>query len=151
MENNLLNKDDDDYIDISQLKDNYKFIYQIQINNAEITQNIIGKSDKYPDIIIKENFGYNNEYNLLSCVYTYEELYKNEINLIPLVKLINSEIIASISIKYNKDITDFEIYYILYDKNKKIDITEKLEKTINKNNILEILLTKTIDCGIKIL
>ena len=139
---------EEEYIDILQLTKKSKYFYQIDVNKENIKCNKIGQGEHCPYIIIQESFGYDKNFSLYSCVYTDDELYKHEVNTVPLIKLLHDNITATISVQYKKNIEEFELYYTL-DNN--IDfIMQKIDKDINKENIIEILLAKTIDMGIRI-
>ena len=139
---------EEEYIDILQLSKNSKSIYQIDIDNENIKCNKVGQGEHCPYIIIQELFGYDKKFSLYSCVYTDDELYKHELNTVPLIKLLHDNITATISVQYKKNMHEFEIYYT-FDNN--VDfIMEKMDKVINKQNIIEILLAKTIDREIRI-
>lgn len=148
----------DDFIDNNIMK-----IYQLQINNNELIIKHIANGSKIPDIIIKENFGKNNNLNLYNCLYAQEDL--NNINsdlFIPIIKLINqtenNKEFYSISIKFqistiiqfNKILNDFELYFT-YGNDDKIFNYYKIEKNIHKANIIEKLLENVIMVGKKIL
>ncbi len=141
-----------------------KNIYQIQLNLEKLVIKHISQHYVSPDIIIQEDFGSENQYSLYSCVYTEEELEKNNNTMFyPLVKLIenykkddtNSKIIIySIAVKFNytfslksdlnKDINDFKLFLVANEQNKENVYTKEIEKNINSSNIIEKLLEYVI-------
>lgn len=149
----LENSDTDDYINIEDLIEEKEKLHQIQINDDELIIKTIGYCNHPPDLIIKENFGRNNNLSIYNCTLTENEL--NIESLIsehelfyPIIKLtekidnyVNTYSIAIKileKIKYDQKIILFENYFI-YKKEKKL-IYKILEKNINSNNIIEILL-----------
>jgi hypothetical protein len=157
---------DDAYIDINNIiKAQLKNIYQIQINNESLIIKHIGMGSHVPDMIIKENFGKNNNLNLYNCVYMESEIdfLKIELNndkFLPIVKLVEkletNNNIYTLSIKvneilnYNESCTDFNIYLTYSLSNDYINDI-KLEKNINSSNIIEKMLENIIELGICIL
>jgi hypothetical protein len=61
----------DDFIDNNIMK-----IYQLQINNNELIIKHIANGSKIPDIIIKENFGKNNNLNLMIKIKQEDKIQK---------------------------------------------------------------------------
>lgn len=144
---------DNEFADINDLIKEVKYVYQIYVDNEELNYKVIGKLSDCPDVVIQQNFGYNNKFNLHTCLYTFEEIFVNHTNYIPILKLTcnDKDIIAAICVQYGKTMKDFEIFYTFHDLIAKTENTEKLDKVVNKDNIIEILLAKTIDQGIQIL
>ena len=164
---NQTNSDSDDtYIDINDiLKEQLKSIYQIQINNESLIIKHIGKGSHVPDMIIKEGFGKNNNFNLYNCVYMESEIdfLKIELNnnkFLPIVKLVekmeSNNKIYTLSVKvnellnFNELCTNFNLYLTYPLANDYINDIE-IEKTINSSNIIEKMLEYIIDLGICIL
>jgi hypothetical protein len=129
-------------------------IMQIQINDDELIIKKIGKSKINNDIIICENIGKNKNISLYSIMYSNEELkYYNEIsNLFNIIKLHekneNENILFNLSVKIkeeieiNKIIKNFDIYFILSVDDKKKEYFKKYDKKINKNNIVETIISE---------
>ena len=148
----------DDYIND---KENQKKLYQIQFLNNNIIFKHIGNSNTNPpDMIIKENFGIDNSFNIYSSLYLEEELldYKNKI--IPLIKITNNKLNNkySLCIKYtfenniDESISDYNLFFVYnaYDKVIYKPISEDDKKNINPDNIIEKLLELIIDIGVVI-
>jgi hypothetical protein len=51
-------------------------LYQIIVDEKKANIIYIGVGTKIFDIVIKENFGLNNEFSLFSCIYEENELLK---------------------------------------------------------------------------
>ncbi len=148
----------DDYIND---KEKQKKLYQIQLLNNNIIFKHIGNSNTSPpDMIIKENFGIDNSFNIYSSLYLEEELldYKNKI--IPLIKITNNKLNNkySLCIKYtfenniDESINDYNLFFVYnaYDKVIYKPISEDDKKNINPDNIIEKLLELIIDIGVVI-
>lgn len=166
--NNSVNSDssEETYIDINDiLKSQMKNIYQIQPDNNNLIIKHIGTGSHVPDIIIKESFGKKNNLNLYNCVYLEDEIEflrteQNNDILLPVIKLIEKldeqTNIYSLSVKinnftnYGDNISNFSIY-LTYSTTKEIYYHTELEKNINQNNIIELMLEKIIDFGFDIL
>lgn len=150
--------DSDEYIDLSaNLELGSESIYQFVINENKLELKYIGKFTKAPDIIIKEKFGPDSNMSLYSCVYTFDELTKTKSDelFFPLVKLITQKefniIITCIAIKLNniidinKNIEDWELYWL----ENKSDLEHikmcKIEKNINPSNIIEKLIGYSVN------
>ena len=158
--------DEETFINIEEInKEQLNPIYQIQLNNEELTIKHIGNGSHVPDFIIKESFGKNNNLSLYSCVYTNDEIdfLKKESNndkFLPIIKLIekmeNYNNVYSISVKindftdYNKIITNFKIYLTHTNKDGYIQDIE-LGKDINSLNIIEKMIENIINQEIDIL
>jgi hypothetical protein len=155
MENN--DTDDETFVDLNDiLKSQLKKLYQIQINNEFITIKHIGNSSHVPDIIIKEKFGKNSNFNLYNCVYMEEEfeLFKNAIDndkLLPVIKLIDKShdtCIYSLSVKihelfnFNEPFKKFTVY-LTYNKNDYI-YQIVIDENINSSNIIDVFLETII-------
>ena len=148
--------DTDDYINIEELIENKHQLYQIQLNNNELIIKNIGIGSSSPDLIIKENFGKNNNLSIYNCIITENEFnfesFKLENELFyPIIKLIEIKEITEIStyclaiklfskIKYDTKITTFDNYFVYSNNNNKLLKYIKLEKNINSTNIIEILM-----------
>jgi hypothetical protein len=134
------------YININNLINQTNKIYQIQLNNNFCIIKNIGKAESPPDIIIKENFGNNNNLSLYSCVYNNNEIINNKI-MYPIIKLINkekdNEYTSSIGIKFiekidlEKNLKDFELYFVKNLEKSEFIINLKINEEINKDNIIE--------------
>jgi len=148
----------DDYINDNESK---KKLYQIQLLNNNIIFKHIGNSNTNPpDMIIKENFGIDNSFNIYSSLYLEEELldYKNKI--IPLIKITNNKLNDkySLCIKYtfenniNESINNYNLFFVYNVDDKVIYelISEEDKKNINPDNIIEKLLELIIDIGVVI-
>ena len=146
----------DDYINDNESK---KKLYQIQLLNNNIIFKHIGNSNTNPpDMIIKENFGIDNSFNIYSSLYLEEELldYKNKI--IPLIKIINNKLNNkySLCIKYtfenniNESINNYNLFFVYNVDDKVIYelISEEDKKNINPDNIIEKLFELIIDAGV---
>ena len=142
-------------------KENQKKLFQIQLLNNNIIFKHIGNSNTNPpDMIIKENFGIDNSFNIYSSLYLEEELldYKNKI--IPLIKITNNKLNNkySLCIKYtfenniDESINDYNLFFVYnsYDKVIYKPISEDDKKNINPDNIIEKLLELIIDIGVVI-
>ena len=137
-----------------------KKIFQIQVSNDNFIFKYIGNIslDSPPDMIIKENFGINNSFNMYSILYEENELINYNNKIIPLIKITNKIDNYSICIKYNipnlNNIIfnvdnlyfDFDLFFI-YNLNNNI-FSESVDKNINSDNILEKLFELIIDKGI---
>lgn len=142
-------------------KENQKKLFQIQLLNNNIIFKHIGNSNTSPpDMIIKENFGIDNSFNIYSSLYLEEELldYKNKI--IPLIKITNNKFNDkySLCIKYtfenniNESINNYNLFFVYNVDDKVIYelINEEDKKNINPDNIIEKLLELIIDIGVVI-
>jgi len=159
------------YINIDNLvADDINEIYQIQLYNNYIEIKHIGTGTHIPEIIIKENFGVDNSFNLYSCLYSKDELsnlFKNDSKpyadiFLPIIKLvkndsINKNQIFSISIKiftftdFNKAIDKFQLYLTSSNIIEENIWFQKLESNINSSNIIEKIIENVIELGIRIL
>lgn len=150
--------DEEEYINIENLLNNDKEkIFQLQLNNDEITIKEIGsiiKNEECPDIIIENKIGKN--IKLFNCIYKEDELFKFKDlnNLFPIIKLVKDDLlIYSFAIKFNDIIqlntkyTNFDLFFTYYQKNKEFINKIKIQKTINSQNIIELLLQNIIDAG----
>ena len=164
--------DQDQYINLekyiqSQIPEENKNIYQIQLNNDTLIIKKISEHYILPDIIIKENFGPESQFSLYSCVYMEKELEQNNNQIYyPLIKLVEKitngkemkesqeQIITySIGIKFsnqfvleqNKNINDFKVFLIANKKNKENVYTTEIPKDINQFNIIEKLIGYVLD------
>lgn len=104
------------------------------------------------DIVIMENIGKDSEFSVNSCVYEMEDLVKNK--LLPLILITDNKRVYSISIVINEDIKINEYIYnfnILFTQKHTIQKMFPLNKNIDSENIIEILIEKLLDLGIFIL
>lgn len=144
---------DDDYINLDNYINHIKY-FQFDLNNKNLKLNLVGKGEDIGDIIIKENFGKNNDYTISSCIYKYDEITNIKDKFIPLIKLYNEKntygigIISYENIPINNTTNNFDVFFI-YKTNKFHKL--KLDKDIDKNNIIEKLINKLLDLNIFIL
>ena len=144
---------DDDYINLDNYINHIEY-FQFDLNNKNLKLNLVGKGEDIGDIIIKENFGKNNDYTISSCIYKYDEITNIKNKFIPLIKLYNEKntcgigIILYENISINNTTDNFDVFFI-YQTNKFHKL--KLEKDINKSNIIEKLIDKLLDLNIFIL
>jgi hypothetical protein len=144
---------DDDYINLDNYINHIEY-FQFDLNNKNLKLNLVGKGENIGDIIIKENFGKNNDYIISSCIYKYDEITNIKDKFIPLIKLYNEKntygigIIPYENITINNTTNNFDVF-LIYKTNKFHKL--KLEKDIDKNNIIEKLIDKLLDLNIFIL
>jgi hypothetical protein len=144
---------DDDYINLDNYINHIEY-FQFDLNNKNLKLNLVGKGEDIGDIIIKENFGKNNDYTISSCIYKYDEITNIKDKFIPLIKLYNEKntygigIISYENILINNTTNNFDVFFI-YKTNKFHKL--KLDKDIDKNNIIEKLIDKLLDLNIFIL
>jgi len=144
---------DDDYINLDNYINHIEY-FQFDLNNKNLKLNLVGKGEDIGDIIIKENFGKNNDYTISSCIYKYDEITNIKDKFIPLIKLYNEKntygigIISYENIPINNITNNFDVFFI-YKTNKFHKL--KLDKDIDKNNIIEKLIDKLLDLNIFIL
>lgn len=156
-------EEEDSFINVDEiLKSRLKKIFQIQINENSLLIKHIGMGSDVPDIIIKEDFGKNNNLNLYNCIYTETDLIDKVDNthFLPIMKLVektnNFNKIYTISVKLNENIVldnsinDFDIY-LTYMVTKDFFEHIKLDKDINSHNIIEKLFENIIEQGFAIL
>ena len=140
-------------------KENKKKLYQIQLLNNNIIFKHIGNSNTSPpDMIIKENFGIDNSFNIYSSLYLEDELFDFKDKIIPLIKITNNKLNNkySLCIKYtfenniDESINDYNLFFV-YNVNDKVIyelISEEDKKNINPDNIIEKLFELIIDVGV---
>lgn len=144
---------DDDYINLDNYINHIEY-FQFDLNNKNLKLNLVGKGEDIGDIIIKENFGKNNDYTISSCLYKYDEITNIKDKFIPLIKLYNEKntygigIISYENILINNTTNNFDVFFI-YKTNKFHKL--KLDKDIDKSNIIEKLIDKLLDLNIFIL
>ena len=144
---------DDDYINLDNYIKHIEY-FQFDLNNKNLKLNLVGKGEDIGDIIIKENFGKNNDYTISSCIYKYDEITNIKDKFIPLIKLYNEKntygigIISYENIPINNTTNNFDVFFI-YKTNKFHKL--KLDKDIDKSNIIEKLIDKLLDLNIFIL
>ena len=144
---------DDDYINLDNYINHIEY-FQFDLNNKNLKLNLVGKGEDIGDIVIKENFGKNNDYTISSCLYKYDEITNIKDKFIPLIKLYNEKntygigIISYENISINNITNNFDVFFI-YKTNKFHKL--KLDKDIDKNNIIEKLINKLLDLNIFIL
>ena len=143
------------YIDLETLINNEKYIYyQLQIHHEKLIVKKVGIGNKMGDIVIKENFGKDNNYTIYSCIYEKNDFDIIKTKYIPIIKITDNIRIYSIGIiikeeiKENIILTQFEIYLV---HGHTIFKMIKMDKTISKENIVEKLINKLFDIGILIL
>ena len=148
--NDNLENSDEEFINIEniinkQIKNN---IYQIQVNNENILIKLVCNETFIPDVIIKENFGSNNELSLYSCLFEQNNFYTNNLDILyPLVKLQkkNNSIIKNyaIAVKFKNQIIfdrqflDFDIFFVSNINNNQNIIVHQIDKNITSINIIE--------------
>ena len=154
---------EEDFIDLDNLIKEQKKIklYQIQITNKTFIFKHIGEtSEGAPEVIIKENFGIDNKYNMFTMIYEENELIEYNNKIVPLIRITDNINYYSICIKYNIDnnfinnnfinnnfINNiFELYFV-YNINNEIKYI-LIEKNINADNIVEKIFELIIDNGI---
>ena len=147
---------EEEFIDLDNLIKEQKKIrlYQIQITNKTFIFKHIGEtSDGAPEVIIKENFGIDNKYNMFTMIYEENELIEYNNKIVPLIRITDNKNYYSICVKYNIDNTIntninniFELYFV-YSINNEIKYI-LIEKNINSDNIIEKLFELIIDNGI---
>jgi len=143
---------DEDYINLDNYINHIKY-FQFDLNNNNLKLNFVGKGEDIGDIIINENFGKNNDYTISSCLYKYDEIINIKDKFIPLIKLYNEKNTYGIGIITYENIpinntNNFDVF-LIYKTNKFHKL--KLNKDINKNNIIEKLIDKLLDLNIFIL
>jgi hypothetical protein len=148
----------DDYINDNE---NKKKLFQIQLLNNNVIFKHIGNSNTNPpDMIIKENFGVDNSFNIYSSLYLEDELFDYKDKIIPLIKITNNKLNDkySLCIKYtfenniDENINNYDIFFV-YNVNDKVicePISDNDKKNINPDNIIEKLLELIIDIGVVI-
>lgn len=158
-----LSSEEETFVNVDEiLKSSLKKIFQIQINEKSLFIKHIGMGSDVPDIIIKEDFGKNNNLNLYNCIYTESDLIDKVDNthFLPIMKLVEKSNdfnkIYSISVKLNEDIVlDNTIYnfdiYLTYMVTKDFFEHIKLDKDINSQNMIEKLFENIIEQGFAIL
>lgn len=145
----------DDYINDTATQ---KKLYQIQLlNNNFIIKHIGNSNTSPPDMIIKENFGIDNSFNIYSSLYLEDELLDYKDKIIPLIKITNNKLNNkySLCIKYKDYINEnntFELFFVYNVGDKVIyePIKEEDKKNINPDNIIEKLFELVIDAGVVI-
>jgi len=143
----------DDYINDNI---NKKKLYQIQLlNNNFIFKHIGNSNTSPPDMIIKENFGKDNSFNIYSSLYLEDELLDYKEKIIPLIKITNNKLNNKYSLcikyrDYNNENNTYELFFVYNADNKIIyePINEEEKKNINPENIVEKLLELVIDTGV---
>ena len=143
------------YIDLEKLINDEKYIYyQLQLDNDKLIIKKVGSGHKMGDIVIKENFGKNNNYTIYSCIYEKNDFDIIKTKYIPIIKITDNIRIYSIGIIINEEIkeniilTDFQVYLV---HGQSVFKMIKLDKNINKDNIIEKLINKLFDINILIL
>ena len=145
----------DDYINDTAAQ---KKLYQIQLlNNNFIIKHIGNSNTSPPDMIIKENFGIDNSFNIYSSLYLEDELLDYKDKIIPLIKITNNKLNNkySLCIKYKDYINENNTYelFFVYSINDKViyePIKKEDKKNINPDNIIEKLFELVIDAGVVI-
>ena len=145
-------EEEETYINIDNLVEIKKKLFQIQIENENILIKTIGYVNEIPDLIILENFGLNNNLSIYNCILSEEELlnYKNYDLFFPLIKLVEKkndtiENIYSIGVKFYSDlnfdimISKYNLFFLTKNINNFVTFKE-IPKKINKNNIIEKLI-----------
>ena len=149
---------EEEFIDLDNLIEEQKKIklYQIQITNKTFIFKHIGEtSEGAPEVIIKENFGIDNKYNMFTMIYEENELIEYNNKIVPLIRITDNINYYSICIKYNIDNNFIDNYfvnnifelYFVYNINNEIKYI-LIEKNINADNIVEKIFELIIDNGI---
>ena len=106
-------------------------------------------------MIIKENFGIDNSFNIYSSLYLEDELLDYKDKIIPLIKITNNKLNNkySLCIKYKDYVNEnntYELFFVYNDGDKVICefIKEEDKKNINPDNIIEKLFELVIDVGV---
>ena len=128
-----------EYINLDEMT-NTTMLYQLQLNNNELDVKHVGHANTTPDVVLMES----SRGVLYSCLYTREELDNN--NLFSLIKLVNDYMTFCISIKYHDN--TFDVYFTYNIKNSDVIHYKLLEKCVNKNNMIETLLTNITELSI---
>jgi len=142
---------EDEYINLEELIQEKKKLYQIQLNDNKLIIKNIGYGIEAPEMIIQENIGKNRNLSIYNCILSEDELLNlcNKNSYLPVIKLVEKKEenvnIYFISVRMEKIELDkktelFEIYYILHEGDKKTIKYKKLDKNINSKNMIEILL-----------
>jgi hypothetical protein len=161
--------DSDEYIDLStNLQDTSENIYQFTISDEQLILKNIGKFSIVPEIIIMENFGPDSNLSLYNCVYIQDELDEHSDNtemIFPLIKLVKTnkipeqnpeqilDDVAFIGIKLDKftksdtQIENWSLYWIGNTHNCEHVKLLKLDKNINSSNMVEKIISYSIDMG----
>lgn len=158
-----LSSDEETFVNVDEiLKSSLKKIFQIQIIEKTLIIKHIGMGSDVPDIIIKEDFGKNNNLNLYNCIYTENDLVDkvDDTHFLPIMKLVEKSNdfnkIYSISVKLNEKIVlnniinNFDIY-LTYMVTNDFFKHVKLDKDINSHNMIEKLFENIIEQGFAIL
>ena len=147
-------QDNGDYIDLNTLV-NSELYYQFDLNNETLKINNVGNGNYVGDILIKENVLKNNEYSIYSTIYSEQELLELHNKFIPLLIIRNKKTCYSIGIIVyqkielnEKNINNFDVFCV-YNIDKLYKI--KINKDVNKENIIEKLIEHLIDMNIFIL
>jgi hypothetical protein len=151
--------DNEKYINLEDLIDTEKYIYyQLQLNNDNLIIKKVGSGSKMADIVIKDNFGKNNNYTIYSCIYEKTDFDIIKKKYIPLIKITDNIRIYSIGVIIDEEIIDndcedkiltkFGVYLV---HGCKIFKTIRMDKDINNKNIIEKLINKLFDLNILIL
>lgn len=148
--------DDEKYINLEDLIDKNKYIYyQLLLNNDTLMIKKVGSGEKMGDVIIKENFGNNNNYTIYSCIYEKNEFDIIKNKYIPLLKITDNIRVYSIAVIINENVIEENVllknFEVVLIHGYKVFKTIKLEKNINSKNIIEKLINKLFDLNILIL
>lgn len=147
--------DEDTYINIDDvIRENIIDLYQTQLFKEYVIIKHVGTCTTVPDMIISENFGTKKNLNLYSIVNN-----KNELNVniyIPVIKIVDDlNNIYTLSVRFEKEVEfdkkiyDYELYLTVLVNN--VLNCKIIEKTVDKDNIIEMLFEKLIDSGVNIL
>jgi hypothetical protein len=148
--NDNLENSDEEFINIehiisTQTKNN---VYQIQVTNENILIKLVCTETFIPDVIIKENFGSNNDLSLYSCLFEQNDFNKYNLDILyPLIKLQkkNNSIIKNyaIAVKFKNKIIfdiqslDFDIFFVSNINDNQNIIVHEIDKNITPTNIIE--------------
>lgn len=148
--NNNPENSDEEFINIENIINTQKKnnVYQIQLTNENVLIKLVCTKTFIPDVIIKENFGSNNELSLYSCLFEQNNFNTNNLDILyPLIKLQkkNNSIIKNyaIAVKFKHEIIfdiqilDFDIFFVSNINDNQNIIVYKIDKNITPTNIIE--------------
>jgi hypothetical protein len=158
----MSNRNDDDnsdeeYVDVDEkIMGNAKEYCQLQLNNEELTVASLGYYSRIPDVVIEKDFGIDKRFTIYNLVHTRETINEKqkEKEGIPIMKLVdkaNEKEWFCIAVKLfdNHGNNAFEVGF-MFVRNGQTAHAIQLEKNVNAENIIPILLENVIDMGVKI-
>jgi hypothetical protein len=157
-ENNSETSDSDEYINVADLVlESKNNIYQIQLWDKYLVISKIGEGSHAPEIIIKENFGPQNNLFLYSCVYLEGEIISSKTDdkkFLPIIKLVEKNEVNKISsiciilyseIKYDIPLYEFDTVFTQVSEESDYILNFELDKNINTKNVVEKLFEYVTD------